>query len=85
MELKGDVLRLLTEFHGNGKLPIGLNCTIIVLSTKVESPQRLNNFWLTYLVECLYKILAEVLANIFGGLFKVLHISLSQFLLKIGR
>jgi hypothetical protein len=41
----------------------GLNATFIALITKVDSPQRLNDFRPISLVGSLYKILAKVLAN----------------------
>jgi hypothetical protein len=60
-ELKGDVMRFITEFHQNGKLTKG--STFIALIPKVDSPQRLNEFRPISLVGSLYKILAKVLAN----------------------
>jgi hypothetical protein len=63
VELKGDVMRFLSEFHRNGKLTKGINSTFIALIPKVDSPQRLNDFRPISLVGSLYKILAKVLAN----------------------
>jgi hypothetical protein len=62
-ELKGDIMRFISEFHRNGKLTRGLNATFIALIPKVDSPQRLNDFRPISLVGSLYKILAKVLAN----------------------
>jgi hypothetical protein len=62
-ELKGDVMRFISEFHRNGRLTKGLNSTFIVLIPKVDSPQRLNDFRPISLVGSMYKILAKVLAN----------------------
>ncbi|MCI21997.1 cysteine-rich receptor-like protein kinase [Trifolium medium] len=56
-------MRLVSEFHRNGKLTKGLNSTFIALIPKVDSPQRLNDFRPISLVGSLYKILAKVLAN----------------------
>jgi hypothetical protein len=63
IELKGDVMRFMSEFHRNGKLTKGINSTFIALIPKVDSPQRLNEFRPISLVGSLYKILANVLAN----------------------
>jgi hypothetical protein len=62
-DMKGDVLRFISEFHRNGKLTKGLNSTFIALIPKVDSPQRLNDFRPISLVGSLYKILAKLLAN----------------------
>jgi hypothetical protein len=62
-EMKGDVMRFISEFHRNSKLTKGLNSTFIALIPKVDSPQRLNDFRPISLVGSLYKILAKVLAN----------------------
>jgi hypothetical protein len=62
-ELRGDIMRFISEFHRNGKLTKGINSTFIALNPKIESPQRLNDFWPISLVGSLYKILAKVLAN----------------------
>jgi len=56
-------MRFLVEFHYNGKLTKWLNSTFIALIPKVNNPQRLNDFRPISLVECLYKVLAVVLAN----------------------
>jgi hypothetical protein len=63
LELKGDVMRFISEFHLNGKLTKGLNSTFIALISKVDSPQRPNDFRPISLVGSLYKILAKLLAN----------------------
>jgi hypothetical protein len=63
VELKGDIMRFITEFHQNGKLTKGINSTFIALIPKVDCPQRLNEFRPISLVGSLYKILAKVLAN----------------------
>jgi len=56
-------MRFLHEFHRNGRLAKGINSTFIALISKVDSPQRLNDFRPLFLVGSLYKILAKVLAN----------------------
>ena len=62
-DIKGDVMRFISEFHRNGKLSRGINSTFIALIPKVDSPQRLNDFCPIALVGCLYKILSKVLAS----------------------
>jgi hypothetical protein len=62
-ELKGDIMRFITEFHRNGKLTKGINSTFIALIPKVDNPQKLNDFRPISLVGSMYKILAKVLAN----------------------
>jgi len=52
-------MRLVTEFHRNGKLKKGINSTFIALIPKVDSPQSLNDFHPISLVGSLYKILAN--------------------------
>jgi len=62
-DIKGDVMRFISEFHWNGKLARGINSTFIALIPKVDSPQKLNDFRPIALVGCMYKILSKVLAN----------------------
>ncbi|CAJ2647682.1 unnamed protein product [Trifolium pratense] len=62
-ELRGDVMRFISDFHRNGKLTKGINSTFIALIPKVDSPQRLNYFRPISLVGGIYKILVKVLAN----------------------
>jgi hypothetical protein len=58
-EMKGDVLRFVSEFHRNGRLTKGLNSTFIALIPKVDSPQGLNDYRPISLVGSLYKVLAR--------------------------
>jgi hypothetical protein len=62
-ELKGDIMRFITEFHQNGKFNRGINSTFIALIPKVDNPKKLNDFRPISLVGSMYKILAKVLAN----------------------
>ncbi|GAU41823.1 hypothetical protein TSUD_299890 [Trifolium subterraneum] len=62
-EIRGDVMRFVSEFHRNDKLTKGINSTCITMIPKIDSPQRLNDFQPISLVCSLYKILAKVLAN----------------------
>ncbi|MCI37006.1 cysteine-rich receptor-like protein kinase, partial [Trifolium medium] len=52
-------MRLISDFHRNGKLTKGINSTFIALIPKVDSPQQLNDFRPISLVGSLYKILAK--------------------------
>ena len=61
--LKEDFMCFITEFHRNGRLTKGINATFIALIPKVSSPQRLNDFRPISLVDCMYKVLAKILAN----------------------
>jgi hypothetical protein len=62
-ELEHDFMRFLMEFHRNGKLIKGINCTFIALIPKIDNPIRLNDFRPISLVGSMYKVLAKVLAN----------------------
>lgn len=62
-KIKDDIMRFITKFHYNGRLPKGINCTIIALIPKIDGPQWLNDFRSISLVGSLYKILTKVLAN----------------------
>nr|KYP57260.1 Transposon TX1 uncharacterized [Cajanus cajan] len=61
--VKEDIVRMMKEFHANGKLPKGTNSTFITLIPKVDDPQTLGDYRPISLVGCLYKILAKILAN----------------------
>nr|KYP66721.1 Transposon TX1 uncharacterized [Cajanus cajan] len=61
--VKEDIVRMMKEFHANGKLPKGTNSTFITLIPKVDDPQSLGDYRPISLVGCLYKILAKILAN----------------------
>jgi hypothetical protein len=62
-DIKGEVMRFISDFHRNSKLSRGINSTFIALIPKVDSPQRVQDFRPIALVGCLYKILSKVLAN----------------------
>jgi len=44
-------------------LPKGINATFIALTSKVDSPQRLDDLCPISLVSCMYKVLAKILVN----------------------
>lgn len=56
------------EFDRNEKLTKVINSTFIALIPKVNSSQRLNDFRPISLVGCMYKVLANVLANRLRGI-----------------
>ena len=62
-ELKGDIMRYISEFHCNGRSMKGINYTFIISILKIDSPQRLNDFRPNFLVGSLNKILAKLLAS----------------------
>lgn len=62
-KIKDDIMCFILEFHHNGKLTKGINCTFIALIPKVDSPRRLNDCRLISLVSSLYKILTKLVAN----------------------
>jgi len=76
--LKEDLCCFFNEFHRNGKISKGLNNTFIALIPKIDSRQRLSNFRPIALVECIYKIMSKVMANMLCGVF----VSKSQQLLS---
>ena len=43
-DIKGDVMRFITDFHRNGKLTRGINTTFISLIPKVDCPQKVQDF-----------------------------------------
>ena len=57
-------MRFISEFHRNGKLTKSINCTSIVLISKVKSPHLLTDYRHISLVGYLYKILANHLRNV---------------------
>ncbi|MCH86339.1 cysteine-rich receptor-like protein kinase [Trifolium medium] len=61
--IKGDFMQFMLEFYTNGRLVKGSNCTFIVLISKFDNPQKVSYFRPIYLVGCMYKVLAKVLAN----------------------
>ncbi|XP_057453105.1 uncharacterized protein LOC130744965 [Lotus japonicus] len=60
--LKEDFKKTADEFFANGSWPKGLNASFITLIPKSESPQGLKDFRPISLVNCVYKVMAKVLA-----------------------
>ncbi|GAU41808.1 hypothetical protein TSUD_299740 [Trifolium subterraneum] len=63
MDVKNDFMRFLLEFYSNNRLVKGSNCTFIVFIPKVANPKKMSDFRHISLVGCMYKVLANVLAN----------------------
>lgn len=79
--LKGDIIKFIHEFHMNGVLPKGCNSSFIALIPKIDDPQNLGDYRPISLVDCMYKILAKLLARrIKGALTKVIDKRQSVFL-----
>jgi hypothetical protein len=77
-------LRFFLEFLNNGRVVKGVNCTFIVIISKVDLPMSLSDYSSISLVGSIYKVLAKVLAN---QLSKVIGsvISLNQYAFVQGR
>lgn len=56
-------MRVLSEFHSNGRLASGCNSSFIVLIPKRESSCGLKDLRLISLIGSLYKVIAKVLAR----------------------
>jgi hypothetical protein len=77
-------LRFFLEFLNNGRVVKGVNCTFIVIISKVDLPMSLSDYSSISLVGSIYKVLVKVLAN---QLSKVIGsvISLNQYAFVQGR
>nr|KYP62677.1 Transposon TX1 uncharacterized [Cajanus cajan] len=62
-DIKADFLAFLHEFHANGKLVKGSNSSFVVLVPKTDNPQKVEEYRPIFLIGCMYKVLAKVLAN----------------------
>ncbi|GKV19934.1 hypothetical protein SLEP1_g30130 [Rubroshorea leprosula] len=61
--IKGDMMGFVDEFHKNGRLVRGSNCSFIVLLPKVTNPQKIEEFRPISLIGVMYKVIAKLLAN----------------------
>lgn len=59
--IKGDIFRMMNEFHTNAKLVRGSNPSFIVLIPKKDEAFNLNDFRPISLIGCTYKILEKTL------------------------
>lgn len=62
-DIKANFVAFLREFLVNGKLVRGSNCSFIVLIPKKDNPQKVSDCKPISLIGCMYKVLAELLAN----------------------
>ncbi|GLT27742.1 hypothetical protein SLA2020_027180 [Shorea laevis] len=61
--IKEDFINFFSEFYRNGKLVRGLNSSFIALIPKKLNAVELKDYRPISLLECVYKLLAKVLAN----------------------
>lgn len=61
--IKNDLMRVVHEFHSNGRLVKGSNSSFIVLIPKKDGACGLNQFRPISLIGCLYKVIAKVLSR----------------------
>lgn len=61
--VKPDFMRMLDEFHRNGKLVKGSNPSFIVLIPKKDGASSLEDYRPISLIGCTYKVLAKILAG----------------------
>lgn len=61
--IKVDFMKMLQEFHSNGKLVRGFNPSFIVLIPKKDDAESLSDYRPISLIGCSYKILAKILAS----------------------
>lgn len=56
-------MRLLEEFHTNGKIVRGFNLSFITLIPKKDKVITMNDFRLISLIGCVYKIISKILVE----------------------
>ncbi|XP_028062047.1 uncharacterized protein LOC114265425 [Camellia sinensis] len=60
--MKADIIKFMADFHENGRLVKGLNCSFVTLIPKKENPTIIQDFRPTSLINSACKILSKVLA-----------------------
>lgn len=60
--MKDEIVKMMAEFHCNGKIVKGMNPSFIVLIPKKERCDSLEDYRPISLIGCLYKIISKVLA-----------------------
>lgn len=73
--VKSDFIAFLGEFHANGKLVKGSNCSFVALISKKDNAQKIGDFCPISLIGCMYKVLSKVLAN---RMRKVIHLLIAD-------
>ncbi|GMP67170.1 hypothetical protein CsSME_00027250 [Camellia sinensis var. sinensis] len=61
--MKGDIMEFIKQFHDNGVLGNGINCSFVTLVPKVDSPESVKDFRPISLISFIYKVLSKVLAR----------------------
>lgn len=61
--IKVDFLRVVMEFHTNGKLVKGNDCSFVMLVPKKYNPMNVSDFRRVSLNGCIYRVISKVLAN----------------------
>lgn len=61
--LKDDFSTVIAEFHRSGHIPQGANSSFISLISKVKDSCEVINFQPISLINCVYKVIAKLLAN----------------------
>ncbi|XP_028074331.1 uncharacterized protein LOC114276709 [Camellia sinensis] len=61
--MKDDIMKFMQEFHDNGVLGNGINCSFVTLVPKIASPEAITDFRPISLISSIYKVVAKVLAN----------------------
>lgn len=76
-----DFKKVLDDFYLNGVWPKGSNASFIALIPKIHNHMGLNDFRPISLVDCMYKVVAKLLANILKAvLHKLIHDNQFAFL-----
>ncbi|XP_057803173.1 uncharacterized protein LOC131018471 [Salvia miltiorrhiza] len=73
--LKEDIMKVMGEFHSHGSLARGCNPSFLVLIPKKDSASCLKDYRPISLINCMYKVLAKVLA---GRLKQVMNFIISD-------
>ncbi len=73
-----DLLKVVEECRSSGRIYEAINSTFISMIPKSESPTSFNDFFPISLCNCLYKIIANIIANRLRSILSR-HISFEQF------
>lgn len=76
--LGDDLLKIVDDCRKKGKLPSVIKSTFIALISKSDLPSSFNDFRPISLCNCLYKIIAKIIANRMKPILSR-HISAEQF------
>lgn len=62
-DIKIDFMRVMIDFHTNGRITKGANSSFIALIPKKKNSAKVLDFRPISLVRCIYKVISKVLAN----------------------